>query len=127
MTERVLKILNSTYSKAKLDDVAADAVQLDTNKRENLLVLIKEFDDLFDVTLVKRDTFQINLEVNPVSKQLHARYDPVPRLNMEVFHKQLLWLVEIGVVTPIHKSEYGTPNFIIPKMEVTISFIIDYW
>ena len=48
------------------------------------------------------------------------------RLTKKTFHKELQSLVEIGVLTPIHQSQYGTPIFIIPKKEGTVRFITDY-
>ena len=35
-------------------------------------------------------------------------------------------LVEIGVITPVQQSQYGTPVFVILKKEVTVRFITDY-
>jgi hypothetical protein len=35
-------------------------------------------------------------------------------------------LVDIGVLTPVQQSEWGTPVFIIPKKDGTVHFITDY-
>jgi hypothetical protein len=35
-------------------------------------------------------------------------------------------LVDIGVLTPVQQSEWGTPVFIIPKKDGTVRFITDY-
>ena len=50
----------------------------------------------------------------------------VPRINKEKFRKDLKRLVEIGVLTPVQQSQYGTPVFIIPKKGGTVRFILDY-
>ena len=47
-------------------------------------------------------------------------------INKENFLKELKRLVEIGVLTPVQQSKYGTPVFIIPKKEGTVSFITEY-
>ena len=35
-------------------------------------------------------------------------------------------LVKIVVITPVQKSQYSTPVFIIPNKEVTVRFITDH-
>ena len=43
----------------------------------------------------------------------------VPRINKLTFKKELMRLVEIGVLERVQESEWGTPVFIIPKKEGT--------
>ena len=43
-----------------------------------------------------------------------------------MFRKESKRLVEIGVLTPVQQSQYGTPVFIISKKEGTVMFITDY-
>ena len=43
-----------------------------------------------------------------------------------MFQKELAILVEIGVLTPVQHSEYGTPVFIIAKNEVTVIFLTNF-
>ena len=81
---------------------------------------------MFYSTFVKWDTTPVELEVKPGSKPFNARYYPVPRINNETFRKDLRRLVEIGVFTPVQKSQCGKPVFIIPKKEGTVRFITDY-
>ena len=50
----------------------------------------------------------------------------VPRINKETFRRELKSLVEIGVLTPVQQSQYGTPVYIIPKKEGTMMLITDY-
>ena len=50
----------------------------------------------------------------------------VRRLNKDTFCKELLVLVEIGVINPIQKLDYGTPILIILKNESTVRFIKYY-
>ena len=45
----------------------------------------------------------------------NSRYYTVPIIDKEKFIKELKRLIEIGVLTPVHQSQYGTPLFIIPK------------
>ena len=125
-TERIVRILDSKYEKADLEQVAANAEDLDENQQKKLLSLLKDFEDLFDGTLGKWDTDPIDIETKPDHKPSSARYYPVPKINKATFKKELLRLVEIGVLTPVQQSEYGTPVFIIPKKEGTVRFLTDY-
>ena len=56
----------------------------------------------------------------------NSRYYSVPRIDKKTFLKELKILVEIGVLTPVQQSQYGTPVFIIPNESGTVRFKIDY-
>ena len=62
----------------------------------------------------------------PGYKLFNARYYLVPNINKETFCEDKQRLVEMGVLTPVQQSQYGTPIFIIPKKEDTVRFITDY-
>ena len=49
-TERMVKILDSTYAKADLNQVANNPSHLNSEERTLLLSLIKDFEELFDGT-----------------------------------------------------------------------------
>jgi hypothetical protein len=108
-TEQIVRILNSKYEKTDLDQVAAGAEELDEHQQKKLLSLLKDFEDLFDGTLGKWNTDPIDIETKPDHKPSSARYYPVPKINKATFKKELEHLVEIGVLTPVQQSEYGTP------------------
>ena len=81
---------------------------------------------MFVGTLGDWATEPVKLEINPDSKPFNSRYYLVPIINKGIFRKELKSLVEIGVLTPVHQIQYGTPVFIIPKKEGTVGFITDY-
>ena len=89
-TERVFKIINSTYDKSDLELVSTNVVQLDTNLCKNLPGNIKEFEDMLDVTLYKQNTYLIYLEIKPISKPFIDRYYMVFGTNKETFLKEIL-------------------------------------
>ena len=91
-----------------------------------LLVLLKDFEDVFDSTLGKWKTESVDIKLKPDAKPVNSRYYPVPCINKENFKKELLCLVDIGVLEPVQSSEYGTPVFIIPKKEGTVRLLSDY-
>jgi hypothetical protein len=59
-------------------------------------------------------------------KPVSSWYYPVPRINKETFRKELMRLVDIGVLTPVQQSKWGTPAFIIPEKDGTVHFITEY-
>ena len=81
---------------------------------------------MFDGTLCDWTTDPIDLELNPDSKPFNSIYYLVPIINKETFLNELKRLVEIGVLTPLQQSQYGTPVFIIPNKEGTMRLITDY-
>ena len=81
---------------------------------------------MFDDTLGYWATDPVNLDLKPGSKPFNSSFYPVPRINEEKFRKELKRLVEIGVLTPVQQSQYGTPVFIIPNESGTVRFKIDY-
>ena len=86
-TEILLKIIDSTYEKAYLKQVADNATQLDAEERTQLLRLSKYFGGVFCGTLGDWDTESVGLEINPGSKPFNSKYYPFPIINRETFHK----------------------------------------
>ena len=122
----MVKILDITYEKADLKQLDDNITQLNYEERTMLPSLLEEFEDLFDGTLGDWATEPVNLELKPYSKPFNNRYYPVPRINKETFQKDLEHLVEMGVLTPVQRSQCGTPVFIIFKKEGTVRFITKY-
>ena len=80
----MVKILDSSYAKAELKQVVNNS-QLNSEERTLLLILLEDFEDLFDGTLGNQATDPVDLELNPYYKTFNSRYYPVPRINMETF------------------------------------------
>jgi Reverse transcriptase (RNA-dependent DNA polymerase). len=106
--------------------VVAKATQLNKRQQISLLRLLQKYEALFDGTLGKWNTDPVNIELREDAKPVSSRYYPVPKINKETFRKELLRLVDIGVLTPVQDSEWGTHVFIIPKKDGTVRFITDY-
>ena len=84
-TEWMVKIIDSTYVKADLKQVANNTTRLNDEERTLLLILIEDLEDLFDGTLDNWATEPFDLELNPYSKPFNSRYYPVPIINKEIF------------------------------------------
>ena len=67
--------------------------------------------------------FHINVkpDADPVAKMPY----PVPKLQYDVFKRELDHLVELGVLSPAGASEWQMPSFIIPKVNGTVCWISD--
>ena len=57
----MVKILNSTYVKADLEQIVANTSQLNIEETTLLLRLLEDFEDLFDGTLGKCSTEPVEL------------------------------------------------------------------
>ena len=61
--------------------------------RTKLLSILKDFEDLFDVTLWDWETEPSDLELNLGSKPVNSKYYMVSRINRETFCKYIKHLV----------------------------------
>jgi hypothetical protein len=113
-TERITKILDANYEKANLEEVVENATSLNREQKRKLLKTLKKFESLFDGTLGRWKTDPVTIELKDGAKPVNSRWYPVPKINKETFKKELMRLVEIGVLEVVHESEWGTPVFIIP-------------
>ena len=60
-TEKMVKILNSTYAKADLKQVFNNATQMNAEERTQLLSILEDFKDFFDVDLGDWATESVDL------------------------------------------------------------------
>ena len=109
------RTLESNYAKVDLKQIVDNASHLNVDESTLSLILLEDFDHLFDGTLGNWATEFVNLELNPNSKPFNSRYYPPPIIDKDIFRKELKRLVELDVLTPLQKYQYGTPVFIISK------------
>ena len=69
-----MKIFDSTYEKAYLEQVASSATQMSDEERTKLLKLLKYFEGLFDGNIVDWYTEPVDLELNSDSKPFNCKY-----------------------------------------------------
>ncbi len=64
--------------------------------------------------------FHIDLVPGAIAK--HTRPYPVPMIHLNTFKKELLHLVEMGVISLQGASEWTSPMFITPPQKMAESF-----
>ena len=98
---------------------------LDPQQKEDLKKVLQGHTKLFDGTLgvYPHRKFHIDLVQGAVAK--HARPYPVPVIHLQAFKKELLHLVEIGVLSPQGASEWASPMFITPKKDGRVRWVSD--
>ncbi len=125
-TNRMLKILDSTYKKADLKEVIKKAIHLSEKERKELYNLLVKYEDLFDGTLGTWKTDPVDFELKENEVPHSQRHYPVPHLYKATFKKELDRLVKLGVLETVQESEWGSPTFIVPKKDNKVRFVSDF-
>ena len=74
VNERMVKCIESTYSKTDIEHVAADATHLNAEQITQLLGILTDFEGLFDGNLGDWDKYTTDLELNTNSKPFNCKY-----------------------------------------------------
>ena len=92
-TEIFVKILDNTYEKSYLNQLAANTTRMNDEERTLLLRLLKDSEDSFGGTLGDWDTETVDLHLKPGYIPFNSKYYLVPIINKETFRKYLKHLV----------------------------------
>jgi len=126
-TERITKILDANYEKANLADVVKrHCCHLSTKRREAILNLLVQYEDLFDGTLGSFHTKPVHLELKKDAVPKHHKAFPVAKIHEATLKKELDRLCKLGVLKKNSDSTWAAPTFIIPKKNGTVQFISDF-
>ena len=126
-TNRAVEILDANYKKADLLEVVnTHCTHLNVHRRQKLLKLLRQFEDLFDGTLGEWKTKPVSLRLRPGAKPYHGRAFPVPHIHLATLKKEVTRLVKIGVLKRQPDSEWASPTFIVPKKNQTVRFLSDF-
>ncbi len=87
-------------------------------QQQQLVDVLCRFPALVDGTLGHYPHAKVHLEVDASKPppKFHKAY-PLPWIHLETFKKELLCLVEIGVLSQITGSSHCFPTFFIPKKD----------
>ena len=125
-TNRIIKILDSKYDKANLEEVVKKAKHLTEKERDMLYHLLKKYENIFDGSLGEWETDPVDFELKDDAKPHSQRHYPVPHLYKKTFKKELDRLEKLGVLEKVQQSEWGSPTFIVPKKDGRIRFVSDF-
>jgi hypothetical protein len=126
-TKHVVEILDTKYAKANLPAIVRDNCKhLSPSERELLLSLLLKFEQLFDSTLGEWNLPPVSIQLKEEAKPFHGRPYPIPKVHKATLMKKIDQLVSIGVMKWQPYSQWASPSFIIPKMDLTVCTISDF-
>jgi hypothetical protein len=103
------KILDAEYKPASLDDVINTCENLHVEEQHQLKELLQKYKHLFDGTLGEFNMEPISLQLmDPNCKPIHARVYTVPRSVEQQLCKEIVRLVDIGVLEDDYSSEWAS-------------------
>jgi hypothetical protein len=102
-----VEILDAKYEKVDVDEVITHLTHLNLQQKEDLKQVLQEHTKLFDGTLGVYPHRKFHIDLIPGAAAKHARSYPVPVIHLAAFKKELLHLVEIGVLSPQGANDIG--------------------
>ena len=104
---------SSQYEKANLSTVTEQDClnHLSTTKRNKLLSLLQEYEELFDVTLGDWDCNPVSLQLKQGAQPYHGRPFPIPRKHVETLKKGNPKTLRPGSFEVASRFRMGFVNF----------------
>ena len=81
---------------------------LTMTQRNDLLQLLKKFEELFDGTLGTWKIYSFDFKLKEGGKPICLRPYPVPKVYEEIFKNEVEHLVQLGFVEVANDSEWGS-------------------
>lgn len=125
-TSRLKKILIAKYEKADLDHIVKSSIHLKSKEKMKLRKLLENYKSLFDGKLGQRKGPPVNIELREGIAPFYSKAYPVPHSQREMLKTEIERLCKLKVLKEINDSEWGAPNFAIPKKDQTFRFITDF-
>ena len=92
-----------------------------------LLSLLLDYESLFDGTLGDWNRPPVSIKLKDGAKPYHGRPYPIPQIHKATLMREIDRLVGIGVLKRQTSSEWASPTFIIPKKDMTVHNISNFW
>ncbi len=126
-TKRVVEISDAKYEKADLPSIVKNnCAHLRTSHCNSLLVLLLNFEELFDGMLRDWKLPPLSFELKEGAKPYHSRPYPIPKIHKATLIKEIDCLISIGVLKWQPLSKWALPSFIIPKKDHIVRTISDF-
>jgi hypothetical protein len=119
------EILYAKYEKVLVDDVIDQLTHLNAQQKSDIRQVLNKHTKLFDGTLGVYPHRTLHIDLVPGATPKHSRPCPIPVIHLQAFKKELLHLVEIGVLSPQRASEWASPTFITPKKDDRVHWVSD--
>ena len=121
-----MNLLESKYEKAEIATVIDNQTHLNSEQREKLSAVLREFEDLFQGKLGAWNGPKIDIELKQGVAPFHGRPYKIPHAIKDTVKTEVNRLVNIGVLSPNPRSEWAAPSFAIPKKDGRIRFVSDF-
>jgi len=92
-----------------------------------LLTLLLDYKLLFDGTLGEWNRPHVSIDMKDGAEPYHGRPYPIPQIHKATLMKEIDILMNIGVLKRQSSSQWASPTFIIPKKDMTVRTITDFW
>jgi len=122
----VKRILDAKCDKADVEKICEEQAEPDKQQREQLAVLLRKCEAMFDGQLGRWHGQEVKLELQEGAKPHHARAYDAPRCHVQTLKAKVERLVKIFVLKKVNRSEWAAPAFIIPKTDGSVRFISDF-
>ena len=109
-----------------MDQIVQSSIHLTSVEQRKLRRLLQKYKSLFDGKLGQWKGPPVNIELREGVKPSYQKAYPVPHSQQAMLMAEIERLVRIGVLKRITDSEWGAPNFVIPKKDQTVRFITDF-
>jgi hypothetical protein len=127
-TKRAMRILDGKYTKADLWLVVRDNCKhLKVDQQKKLLQLLTNYESLFDGTLGDWKTKQDSFQLKKGASLYHGQAFLVPKIHKDTLIKEVDRLVKLGILERRPASEWAGPSFIMPKKNLTVCFLSNFW
>jgi hypothetical protein len=128
-TKRVIEILDAKYVKADVLAIVQDnCSHLNPSHREKLLSLLLKYETLFDsTTLGDWNRPPVSIKFKEGAKPYHGRPYPIAQIHKATLIKEINRLVSIRVIKKQSSLQWATLTFIIPKKDMRVHTISDFW
>ena len=110
-------IMDRKYQAVMPDEVVRQLPYLNTQQKSKLKMVFEKYKTVFDGTLGKHPTAEIDIQLVPGAKPIYQNPYPVSFKRKPLFDQELSNMIADGVFTKIGESEWGFPSFIIPKKD----------
>ena len=112
---RMKCIIDAKYSKSDLKTITEISTHLDPQEINELYILLKKYEYLFDGNLGTWYGNPYDIKLKPDVEPYHGKTFPVPHIHELTFKQELDWLEALKVIMKVNRSQWGAPRFLIPR------------